>query len=182
MKALVVYESMFGNSELVARAVGEGLGERTETVVRDVATAPPGEVPDGIDLLVVGGPTHAFSMSRPTTREDAVRQGAGQGAGQGLVSRGLREWLGALPPDLQGLSAAAFDTRVSRVRRLPGSAARSATRVLRRHRAELLAPPESFFVDDVAGPIGDDELARARAWGERLGVLLIADGDQVGAH
>jgi len=178
MKALVMYESMFGNSELVARAVGEGLAQRMETIVRDVTTTPPGEVPGGYDLLVVGGPTHAFSMSRPTTREDAVRQGAGQG----LVSRGLREWLEALPPDMQGLSAAAFDTRVSRARRLPGSAARSATRVLRRHHAEMLVPPESFFVDDVSGPISDDELMRARAWGERLGVMLISDGDQVGAH
>ena len=177
MRALVMYESMFGNSEQVARAIGEGMAKHVETEVRDVTATPPGAVPAGIDLLVVGGPTHAFSMSRPSTREDAVRQGAEQG----LVNRGLREWLEAVP-DLQGQSVATFDTRVSRARRLPGSAARSAARVLRRHGAKLLAPPESFFVDDVSGPLGDAEIGRAHVWGEQLGILLIANGDQVPAH
>jgi hypothetical protein len=102
-----MYESMFGNSERVARAVAEGLAEHVEVVVRDVTSSPGGEVPVGTDLLVVGGPTHAFSMSRPGTREDAIRQGAGQG----LATRGLREWLEGLDRDLHGLPAATFDTR-----------------------------------------------------------------------
>src|SRR3954454_11104253 len=99
MRALVVYESMFGNSERVARAVADGLGAHVDVEVRDVALAHAGEVPEGVDLLVVGGPTHALSLSRPGTREDAIRQGAGQG----LATRGLREWLDALPADLHGL-------------------------------------------------------------------------------
>jgi flavodoxin len=172
MKVLVMYESMFGNSERVARAVGEGLGEMAETFVRDVTASHPGDVPVGIDLLVVGGPTHAFSMSRPGTREDAIRQGAEQG----LASRGLREWLGGLDQDLHGLPAASFDTRVSRVRRLPGSAARSAARVLRRHGARMLVLPESFYVDDVAGPLGPDEVDRARSWGRSLARAVLREG------
>jgi hypothetical protein len=175
MKALVMYESMFGNSARVARAVAEGLGETVEVVVRDVTTSRTGEVPGGIDLLVVGGPTHALSMSRPGTREDAISQGAGQG----LASRGLREWLDGLDPDLHGLACASFDTRVSRVRRLPGSAARSAARVLRRHGGRMVAVPESFFVDDVPGPLGADEIARARAWGQRLAGLAVTPPDAV---
>jgi hypothetical protein len=171
MKALVMYESMFGNSERVAKAVADGLGEHLEVLLRDVTSSPGGEVPLGTDLLVVGGPTHALSMSRPGTREDAIRQGAGQG----LASRGLREWLEGLNPDLHGLAGAAFDTRVSRVRRLPGSAARSAARVLRRHGVRMVALPESFFVDDVAGPLALDEVVRARAWGERLAAQLISE-------
>lgn len=171
MKAMVVYESMFGNSERVARAVAEGLGEYGDVVLRDVASAAPGEIPVGVDLLVAGGPTHAMSMSRTGTREDAVRQGAGQG----LVGRGLREWLADAPEDLHGLTFTTFDTRVSRVRRLPGSAAKGAARSLRRRRGHLLTAPESFFVDDVAGPLAPDEVERARAWGRALATRIERD-------
>ncbi|MFL6169218.1 MAG: flavodoxin family protein [Ornithinibacter sp.] len=160
MTALVMYESMFGNSERVARAIAEGLEDHGDVCIRDVTTTPPGEIPADVDLLVVGGPTHAFSMSRPRTREDAIRQGASQG----LVASGLREWLDGLPDDLEGLPVAAFDTRVSRVRRLPGSAARTAARALRRHGARIVASPTSFYVEDVTGPLADHELERARAW------------------
>lgn len=178
MKVLVMYESMFGNSERIAHAVAEGLGESLEVVVHDVTTAHPGEIPGDVDLLVVGGPTHALSMSRPGTREDAIRQGAGQG----LASRGLREWVEGLRGDLDGLPFAAFDTRVSRVRRLPGSAARSATRMLRRRNGRMLVIPQSFFVDDVPGPLGSDEPARARAWGRSLASLLLSGDDRAGAR
>jgi flavodoxin len=171
MKSLVVYESMFGNSEQVARAIAEGLEGFGEVSIRDVATSLVGAIPHGVDLLVVGGPTHAFSMSRLSTREDAIRQGAGQG----LASRGLREWLEGVAPDLKGLPFATFDTRVSRVRRLPGSAARSAARQLRRHHGRMVAPPESFFVNDVAGPLDVDELDRARTWGRHVAGVLIGD-------
>lgn len=164
MKALVVYESMFGNSERVARAVAAGLEEYGDVLLRDVAAGAPGEIPVGVDLLVAGGPTHAMSMSRSSTREDAVRQGAGQG----LVARGLREWLTDAPEDLEGLPFTTFDTRVSRVRRLPGSAAKGAARALRRRHGHPLAAPESFFVGDVAGPLAPDEVERATAWGRDI--------------
>jgi hypothetical protein len=177
MLALVMYESMFGNSERIAHAVADGLREVADVVVRDVATANPGDLPAGVDLLVAGGPTHALSMSRPGTREDAIRQGAAQG----LASRGLREWLDGLPEDLNAVHCATFDTRVSRVRRMPGSAARSAARVLRRHCGDVFATPESFFVDDVPGPLAGDELDRARAWGRRLAGQTLTDGEPVEA-
>jgi hypothetical protein len=175
MKALVMYESMFGNSERVARAVAAGLEEHGEVVVRDVSSSPAGEIPADVDLLVTGGPTHAFSMSRPNTREDAIRQGAGQG----IAGSGLREWLDGLPPDLHQRACAAFDTRVSRARHLPGSAARSAGRALRRRHGRLILSPESFYVDDVSGPLGTDELARAREWGRLLGVTLLDEHVEV---
>jgi Flavodoxin len=176
MKALVMYESMFGNSEQVARAVAAGLAEHAEVVVEDVSSATARDVLD-VDLLVVGGPTHAFSLSRPGTREDAIRQGALHG----LASRGLREWLDGLPRQLDGLPFATFDTRVTRVRRLPGSAARSATRILRRRGGRMVIAPESFFVDDVPGPLAPDELERATAWGRQLAALLLAGGTSVEA-
>jgi hypothetical protein len=168
MLALVMYESMFGNSEQVARAAAEGIARCIDVEVRDVAAWAPGNIPDDVDLLVVGGPTHAFSLSRPGTREDAIRQGAGQG----LTSTGLREWLAGVS-DLRGLPYATFDTRVTRVRHVPGSAARSAARMLRRRHGRIVVPAESFYVNDVAGPLAEDELARARAWGERVGASIL---------
>jgi len=75
----------------------------------------------------MGGPTHAFSMSRTTTRQDSVSQGA-----KADPTFGLREWLDNLP-DSQALPFAAFDTRVEIVRRLPGSAAKAAAKVARSH-------------------------------------------------
>lgn len=84
---------------------------------------------------MVGGPTHAFGMSRPSSRQDAARQGATHGG----TEPGLREWLAGVR--LDGVrSAAAFDTRVTKVRLLPGSAARGAAKVLRGRGVRLQHP------------------------------------------
>src|SRR5512139_1244290 len=87
-KALVVYESMFGNTEGVARAVADGLRGHLDVDVVEVAKAP-SPLGEDVDLVVVGGPTHAFSMTRQNTREDAVRQGAQAGS----AAYGIREWI-----------------------------------------------------------------------------------------
>ncbi|HEX5770316.1 MAG TPA: hypothetical protein VFY11_05075, partial [Nocardioidaceae bacterium] len=63
---------------------------------------------------------------------------------------------------------ATFDTRVAKVRHLPGSAAKSAAKALRKLGYTAVVPPESFWVADVSGPLLDGELARARAWGEQV--------------
>ncbi|HEU5111379.1 MAG TPA: flavodoxin, partial [Micromonosporaceae bacterium] len=128
MNALVVYESMFGNTRLIAEAVVDGLAAAHLTVTSVEVAAAPSFVPGDVGLLVVGGPTHAFGMSRPGTRRSAADQ-----ADQPLVSTGsgVREWLAALPRGRAGLAAAAFDTRINKPR-LPGSAARAVRRRLRR--------------------------------------------------
>ena len=128
LRALVVYESMFGNTEEVAECVAEGLRlDNVEVEVTEVGKAPT-TIPDDVDLLVVGAPTHAFSLSRPSTRADAVRQGAPEARQQ----LGLREWLGAVVPPHRQLAVAVFDTRVTKVRRLPRAAAPRAARLARR--------------------------------------------------
>jgi flavodoxin len=78
MKALVVYESMWGNTEKVADAIAAGLGESMEVELAEVGSAPVAPGPE-VSLIVAGGPTHAFSMSRTTTRKDAIDRGAGAG-------------------------------------------------------------------------------------------------------
>jgi hypothetical protein len=159
MKALVVYESMWGNTEQVARAVARGLGgaritEVTGTSVSDVAD---------LDLLVLGGPTHAYSMSRESTRHDAHQQGADRGSDGG----GIRELLAELPADL-AVPVATFDTRVGKVRHLPGSAAKAAEKELRHHHHARVVARESFYVEISPGPLLRGELERAEEWGRQL--------------
>ena len=160
MSTLVVYESMWGNTGAVAEAVARGLGEGVTPV--DMADAP-APVPDGIDLLVLGGPTHAFSMTRASTRRDAIAKGATTGPAE----RGIREWLAQLPAS-DHLDVATFDTRVGSVRHLPGSAARAAGKEVRRHHLGQMVATMSFYVGDMAGPLLDGEVERAHAWGRSL--------------
>jgi flavodoxin len=168
MTALIVFESMFGNTAAVAGAVANGLRECMEVDVRHVSDAPDPHA-KLYDLLVVGGPTHAFSMSRSKTRADAVRQGA-----DADPSIGLREWLAGLGVGPHSEYVAEFDTRVGKVRHLPGSAAHSAARVLHEHGFRSALGRASFFVADVAGPLLAGELERAREWGRTLGDDLSA--------
>jgi Flavodoxins len=163
MKALVVYESLFGNTEQVALAITSGLSKHGEVELIEVTDAP-AVITEPFDLLVLGG-THAFSMTRPSTREDAFRQGATQGS----TAVGLREWLEHLTGGPHSELVATFDTRVAKVRHLPGSAAKGAAKVALKLGYEAAAQAESFYVEDVSGPLVDGELSRAQAWGEQLG-------------
>jgi flavorubredoxin len=159
MKALVVYESMWGNTRRVAEAVAAGLGDAR---VAEVADVTPAQLA-GVELLVVGGPTHAFTMSRAATRQDARKQGAPSGDEHG----GLREWIDGLPEELT-TPVATFDTRATAVRHLPGSAAKAAERELERHHDGRVVDRRSFYVRGSDGPLADGELERAREWGEHL--------------
>ena len=163
MRALVVFESMFGDTKDVADAVARGLAEEMQVQTLEVGTAP-GVVDPDVDVLIVGGPTHAFGMSRPGTREDAVKQA--DGAGVLSEKRGIREWLATVQVSPQ-LQAAAFDTRVYKPH-LPGSAAHAAERRLRRLGCTVFAPAQSFYVAGTKGPLVDGELDRAARWGRQL--------------
>ncbi|MFI2364716.1 flavodoxin family protein [Promicromonospora sp. NPDC019610] len=162
MRALVVYESMFGNTEAIARSIADGIEASMHADVVEVSAAP-ATVPADVTMLVVGGPTHAFSMSWPSTRRDA----AGRATSVISRDRGIREWLGALPGVTTKTVATAFDTRATS--RLTGSAARAASRRLDRLGFPLIASPMSFRVTDVTGPLVDGELDRAYGWGKALG-------------
>jgi hypothetical protein len=163
MRALVVFESMYGNTKAVAEAVAEGLSTVLGVDVTEVGRAPAAIGAD-VGLLVVGGPTHAFSMSRASTRRDAADK-----AGRPVVSAGpgIREWLEALPAPATPVAAAAFDTRVRRPR-VSGSAAKAADRRLRGRGLSPAAGPETFWVLGSQGPLADGEVQRARDWGVTL--------------
>jgi hypothetical protein len=164
VKALVVYESMFGNTERVARAVAAGLRlEGVDTTVLDVSHAAAVDLAD-VDLLVVGAPTHAFSLSRPATRQDAVRQGGRPDA----AALGMREWLDTLAAEPRLPLVATFDTRVTKVRRLPASASRREARILHDQGRDIVSSPAGFLVHEVSGPLESREVERAIAWGRGL--------------
>lgn len=168
-RALVVFESLFGDARTIALAIADGLAPTLPVDVVAAADAPP-QVDSDVALLVVGGPNHAMSMPRPATRADAV---AKQGAQVADPGRGLREWLDAvrLPA---GIRAAAFDTRMSHPKFVVklDHASKTEEKLLERHGAELAAPAEHFTVQDVQGPLADGEEERARRWGQALAQLL----------
>lgn len=169
MRALVVFESSFGNTGQVAEAVWEGMRTRLPDVaLLDVASAPR-RLPPELELLVVGAPTQAFGMSRPRTREDAQRQAGVPEPGPTL---GVREWLRELEPPQRPVHAATFDTRIH-TPHVPGSAAVGAWRVLRRDGFQVSAEAESFWVLGIRGPLRDGELDRARSWGVSLASLVL---------
>jgi hypothetical protein len=169
----VIFESMFGNPEAIARAAAEGLSAHMCANLIEVGE-PSTAIADQVDLLVVGGPTHAFGMGRKGTRQSAARQ-----TEQGLVSEGdgLREWLAAAQRGSARPPTATFDTRI-RTPRLPGSAARAAERRFRRLGFPIIAPAESFYVASTLGPLLDGEVERAGRWGDRLGsaAVLVTPG------
>ncbi|HEU5036601.1 MAG TPA: hypothetical protein VFT70_06345 [Nocardioides sp.] len=176
--ALVVYESMFGCTEAVTRAIVEGLEDGgLDTVVEEARHA--GLPRDRhFDLLVVGAPTHAFSLSRPSTRQDAVRQGARPE----LAEAGLREWIMDIgPEDGQERPAVAFDTRVTRVRHLPKAASTRASHLLTRRGFRVIERPAPFFVQDLKGPLVEGERERARAWGRRVALRYLHENGAPGA-
>jgi len=169
MRALIVYESMFGNTEECARAVAKGVGEYLSTDLVDIAAAP-AEVPDDVDLLIVGGPTHAHGLSRPGTRQSAADT-AGRAPVPG--GDGLREWLEHLAPPRHDVAVATFDTRFDKPRWLTGSAAGKAARILRTLGYRLVAEPARFFVTSMSGPVAEGEQQRAQRWGARLGAAAV---------
>lgn len=166
IKSLVVYESMFGNTKRIAEAIALGLGTHGDVAVSEVGTAP---LPDrSLDLVVIGGPTHAFGMSRKGTRESAASQTT-----EALISSdvGIREWLGRLGPAPDGITGAAFDTRIDKPR-LPGTAAAKVQKVLRRLGYRLPVDPENFYVDGSLGPLLVGEEERATRWAANLVAMM----------
>jgi|SRR3972149_4838674 len=146
MRAFVVYDSAFGNTEKIAQAIASGIAAETsdgQVRLTRAQNASPSNV-GGFDLLVVGCPTQAW---RPTG-----------------MTRTFLENLKAVP--LVGKRAAAFDTGFSVW--YAGSAARRIARALRRQGCALVVPPERFLVMGTEGPLAEGELERAAAWGREI--------------
>jgi hypothetical protein len=151
-----------------------------------VSVADAAAPPAGVDLLVVGGPTHFLGMASPRSRRMAsehqeLLKKAGRVHRTVLLQAGpgVREWLAALPHAVAATHAAAFDTRLTDL--FPGSAARLIADSLRDHGYQLAARPEGFLVEAYEGPLCEGERERARMWGLALASHLRPAG-QVCLH
>ena len=144
MRALVVYESVHGNTHVIAANIADGLRSTHEVTLVPVAEAARGLAMDA-DLVVVGGPTHMHGMSH-----------------------GIRDWLEHVTGG-HGITAAAFDTRFNVIPAFSGPASHGIARLLRRHGFGLLAAPESFLIGQ-GNTLLDGEASRARQWGAALGI------------
>jgi len=191
MRALVVYESMYGNTHAVAVNIAAGLSTRHDVTLVPVTRATP-ELTAGADLLVVGGPTHMHGMSSAASRRMAADTARKEGSGLTLDpdadGPGVHGWLDELgrhgmPGRLGRLDmlgggqcglAAAFDTRLSGAPLLTGRASRSISRLLVHHGYRLLTPSESFLVSK-QNTLLDGEAARAREWGAAIGAAATED-------
>ena len=167
MKALIVYESMFGNCRLIAEAIAAGIvaaGGAAEPV--EVGQAPTATQPD-LDLLIVGGPNHFMALSTPQSRIDA-----GHLVDHPVISadRGLREWLGELQPNEAETKMAIFDCRLNHPDYINNheDASQEIKLLLYDAGYEDAVDPLHILVQEKPGPLIDGELARARAWGAVL--------------
>jgi len=151
VKALVVYDSVFGNTEKVAQAIGDALGAQTLRV----GDVKPEYLAD-LDVLIVGSPTQAFQALKP-----------------------VKTFLKNIPAGaLKGVKVAAFDTRMD-VKEVNNSvltlfvkifgyaAEPMATRLAKKGGVQAM-PPAGFFVDGSEGPLKDGELERAAEWARQI--------------
>ena len=158
-KAVVVYESFWGNTAAVAQAIAAGLGTGTPALRTGEATP---EAIAGADLIVAGSPVIGFRMPTEKMR-DSIRVKPGAPHPPDLSQPSLASWLEGLAGG-RG-AAAAFDTRV----RGPfGSAAPGILKALEGAGYRGIAKPRGFVVAGVYGPMRDGELEKARRWGEEL--------------
>lgn len=168
MRALVVYESMFGNTHVIADHIATGLRTQLETTVVGVHDATV-ELVKATDLVVAGGPTHIHGMTSQRSRDgakDMATKDSELHLDPDAEGPGLREWFDELPEGQHG-RAAAFDTRVHATTLVTGQASKGVAKRLRHHGFELLGEPESFFVDK-SNHLEPDEADRAEAWGRTL--------------
>lgn len=155
MKAMVVYDSVYGNTEKVARAIGSGLEAGAEVQVKAAGDVDMEQLA-GMDLLVVGSPTQAFNMIA-----------------------GPKEFLKSLTAQsLEGVKVAAFDTRISVAEvnskfldilvKLFGYAAEKIDKGLKAKGGVQVIAPEGFIVTEKEGPLKEGELERAAAWAGKI--------------
>lgn len=169
MRALVVYESMYGNTHSVAIGIAAGL-RATHDVTLVPVTRASGELVAAADLLVVGGPTHMHGMSSSDSRRSAAESARKEGSGLAMDpdadGPGLRAWLGGISGTDK--VAVAFDTRLSGSPLVTGRASRVISRLLARRGYRLIAAPESFLVSK-KNTLLAGEAERASSWGTTIG-------------
>jgi hypothetical protein len=166
MKAIVVYESHWGNTAAVARAIAAGIGSEAQALSTAEATA---EVVATAELVVAGAPLMALRL--PT---DRMVEGIGAKPDEpsvDLAGPTMRTWLAGLPGG-RG-ACAAFETKL---RWSPGGATGAIEHALGAAGYRQIGPGRKFLVEGRTGPLRDGELEKARAWGVELGAKVVERG------
>jgi hypothetical protein len=159
MKAVVVYESLWGNTAAIALAIAEGIGGGAVALSTREATP---ECMEGADLLVAGAPVLGFSLPTEEMRDNIRKQPQG-GTPPDLSSPALRTWLDALPAGSG--RGAAFETRIWWS---PGGSTKTILAKLASAGYRAEGRGERFIVTGRQGPLKNGEIERAKAWGESL--------------
>ncbi len=156
MKILIIYDSLYGNTEIIAQIIKHVLDQQGEVTIAKIGAVQPDQL-SGIQLLIVGSPTQQF-------RSTAA----------------MRTFLESIPANgLKGIKVAAFDTRLTQAEinknavlpffvRIYGFAARRIARQLQKKGGELVLPAEGFLVEGMKGPLVQGEVERAEAWARKL--------------
>lgn len=168
MKTVIVYESMYGNTHLVASEIAGVAGAFGEVALVPVSKASSVTIDDA-DLVIVGGPTHIHGLSRSMTRQGAISDAAKQpdlDLDPDAEGPGLRDWFEQLG-DVDDVPAAAFDTRLHGPSAFTGRASTGISRRLRHHGFREVIEHESFFVDK-DNHLTQGEGERAQTWSTSL--------------
>ena len=160
MKALVVYESLWGNTAAVARAIADGIGPDARAVTTDDASRE--KIADA-DLIVAGAPVLAFSLPTDAMRDSVATSEADAPTPPDLDHPSLRSWLDALPAGSGRY--AAFETRIWWS---PRGATGDIEKRLARAGYRAVSKAHRFVVKDKYGPLREGELEKARQWGAEL--------------
>ena len=160
MKAIVVYESFWGNTAAVARAIAEGIGSGARALPTAEASA---AAIAGADLLVVGSPVIAFGVPRDMMLKSIAENKDKYKKTPDLSQPSMRSWLDSLPRG--NGRAAAFETRIWWS---PRGATGDIENGLARAGYPRLAKAQRFIVEGAEGPLRDCELDKAKAWGAEL--------------
>lgn len=160
MKAVVVYESLWGNTAAIARAIAEGIGPGAQALCTDEATS---EVTAGADLIVAGAPVLGFKLPSEKMREGIRANPGNAPAPPDLSHPPLSAWLAALPAGSG--RGAAFET----CKRGPwGDAKKTIAQGLELAGYRQVMEPAAFIVTGKFGPLRKGEVERARQWGMDL--------------
>lgn len=159
MKSVVVYESFWGNTAAIARAIADGIGD---ALVLTTNQATPDVVADA-DLLIAGAPVLGFRLPTEQMRDGLPRTERRAPQPPDVGHPSMRSWLEHVP---NGHGAgAAFETRISWS---PGGSVKAIERGLAAAGFATAGPAGKFVVTGRYGPLRDGELERARAWGAEL--------------
>ena len=163
MRAIVVYESHWGNTAEIARAIAEGIGPEASALTTDEATA---SLVADADLVVAGAPIMAFGLPSDTMI-DNVRKDPKAPVPGDVSHPSLRHWLEGLPPSTA--ASASFETKL---RWSPGGAIGAIDERFDRAGFHPIAKGEKFWVTTPYGPLREGEIERARAWGGELAASM----------